>query len=39
MLKAEQEKDKAAPTAGAKVQRHLDSAAYPDMPSKPGDVN
>ena len=39
MLKAEQEKDKVAPTAGAKVQRHLDSAAYPETPSKPGEVN
>ena len=27
MLKAEQEKDKVAPVAGAKVQRHFDSAA------------
>ena len=27
MLKAEQEKDKVAPAAGAKVQRHFDSAA------------
>lgn len=39
MLKAEQEKDKVAPAAGAKVQRHFDSAAYPEMPSKPGEVN
>ena len=39
MLKAEQEKDKVAPTAGAKVQRHFDSDVYPETPSKPGEVN